>query len=213
MNCGANQRHRLACILGVFCGLSMYSHSISMALTLPLLGATCLLYWKLLPSPRFIPLLLAILLALVIGGEQAYSNYLKFGAPIYDTLSVTKLAMMEYADFRNFSYGIFSRVDEIFYGLLAPFSRPSLFGLAYWSLAFWPLCLLYRDGRTLLQNTGTRIYWTMLAAFFALAIATLIAGSHAFVGNARYLLSMLPFVVCLGAMSIGFLYERTTRMH
>ncbi|MCC7483951.1 MAG: hypothetical protein IT529_03085 [Burkholderiales bacterium] len=201
-------RPRLKWVAGIFCGLSMFSHSINLVLTIPLLGAA---YLVVAGGPVFERLRVASLIgvtAIVVGGERILSNFLQFGMPIYDFLPVYELRFIRHPAHVWGEAGIIDAWDRVVGGVLRGFADPRSYGITYWIAAAGLVAWLLRWPARDWAGPTEKLLLATTACLYVFAAATVAAGSPAFVTNARYLMTVQPFIASLAAAFLVAAYER-----
>ena len=203
-----NKHAGLRWAAGLFCGFSMFSHSINLVFTVPLLGLGYLAVANGPIAKRLNTIIVVALVAIVVGGERIASNLLQFGMPVYDFLPVYELSFLRYADHVWGSAGMVTSWDRVTSGVLRSWTDLRSFGLSYWiflaALSGWAI-----NWPTVGWVTGLeKMQVVVVGAFLLLAAATVAMGSPVFVTNARYLVTVQPFIASVGALFLITIYER-----
>lgn len=195
-------------IAGVFCGLSMYSHSINLILTVPLLGAGYLLVARGSLGARVAAGTAIAVCATVVGGERIFSNLLQFGMPVYDFLPVYDLPFMHRTEHVWGEAGMLLPWEQVWFGVLRGWTDLRSYGASYWILALAGACALLGWPVRGWAGRPEAMYATVCVLMCLVAAATVAVGSPAFVTNARYLMTVQPFVASLGAVFLVALHTR-----
>ncbi len=200
----------MAIAVGVVAGLSMYSHSIGLLFTLPLIMPIYLLFH---PKPWrewFRDGLLIVCVALFFGGYRIVANMILFGSPICDHLPVYDLKNIKYNEYVWYAAKMFNLKDKIFHGLLKGFTNLRSFGLSYWlSIGIVPIIFLNfikkRCGST--ERFLLSGVIAVIVLFYGAVILSLCLNMHVFIANVRYLMTIQPFIAITAAFFWGTLYE------
>lgn len=193
---------------GLFCGLSMFSHSVNLIFTVPLLG---LGYLAVAAGPlldRLRTLIVVALAATVVGGERLVSNLLQFGLPVYDFFPVYEMEFLRHTEHVWGSVGMVTMWDRVVRGLLRGWTALHLAGFSYWiflaALVGW-VCGWPVSGWAKVEE---RMLIVVIGGFYLLAAATVMVGSPVFVTNYRYMVTVQPFIASIGAVFLVAVYER-----
>ena len=200
---------RAAVALGFAAGLSMFSHSLAGLLTLPILSCIYLLRSRCAVRRRILSLAVLGVVALLIGGQQYLQNYRMFGTPIYDDLPVYRVEGIGQKEWIRQERNLVSLSDRLVHGFFMGFTRLQMFALSYW-LGALGLAISFRR---VWRDPDLFVFCSTIALFYGVVLATLLVGTDAIVGSYRYVLTIQPFVACLGAVAIGRTHDAIVTAH
>lgn len=197
-----------ALIAGIACGCSMFSHSIGI-LTLPLAVPIYILLAR--RANIFVHL---ISLGLIVGLPIAmlalrYAVNLKvFGGFINDSVEIWTFPELSVDHTRNVMRFMESPLDQIFNGALMGFTNTGLFGLHYYILGFALLLWIVFARKTLARpvkfllsqkwrrdSDPTYAAFLVVLGYTGIMFLTILAGTDLAIKNARYLLTLQPFII------------------
>ena len=202
---------RTAVSAGLFCGLSMYSHSIQMLITLPLAALARAAISRERLSKRLAGLAVIALVAGALGGQQALTNLAKFGSPFFDTLAVLQLPSMHYDDYVWFQKGVFHEAHAMYAGLRMVFTETDLIGYGYWLLAALVPFASLAKFRALMMSDVSRLLLSTLVGFHLAVMAAILIGATGVINGVRYVLSVQPFVAALAGLCFGEIHAMVVR--
>lgn len=182
-----------AILAGSILGLAAFAHSIGLLAVV--FGG---LAWLLLgPSNRFyrfgLPILVG-LFALLFGGAQYLKNLYMFGVPLHDSVPVWDMPEIDFESDLQYRRDLVRLRDKLLFGVFRGFVELPLFGLLFWFalLGAWRVSRRWAE-----QSTVTRVAFTFVAAFFALALLTALFGSTLVIKNPRYVMTIVPLLIVL----------------
>jgi hypothetical protein len=190
-------------LAGVVVGLSLFSHSIGL-LSLVFACASIVLSMRNQPKVAFQTVATLTLIASVVGGWQYLLNTLQTGLPIGDSTPVLELSSLAYDLDVRLRRDLATAIDVVLFGVLRAFTEPVLFGITFWLGAVGAIRLLRSSPSAIAIVSALS-----LALFFALTLATVVAGSDLIVKNPRYVLTLAPICAILGARVVSDLYAGT----
>ena len=191
---------RMATTVGIVTGLSMYSHSIGLLFSLPLVLPVVFLLGGPPLGARMSRCLIITTVALVLGGYRIVENLMLFGTPIYDHLPVYDLERIHYDEYVWYSSYLFNVFDKVIKGLLKGFSSVRAFGAGYWIFAFVSIALLF-NRRGLSRDFMCCLLVIFL--FYCAVVLSMLLDMHVFIANFRYLMTVQPFVALAAAIGVG----------
>ncbi|WP_142589225.1 ArnT family glycosyltransferase [Pseudorhizobium halotolerans] len=199
-------------IVGMFLGISLWTHSQAI-LFVPLAMAAVAVERGLRDFRAIVVAAAALLVvALIVGGWPYWRNVEVFGTPISDNPAVFALPNLHWEEYFSINRGLGSIVAQVQYGVLKGWFSPEAYGLIFWGLAVG-LIIFLRDRRRMsaaqyvMQGArgGERaeaLLWllvTLLSAYLAGVLLSLLLGIDHMIKNERYLLVTLPVVSILCA--------------
>lgn len=195
-------------LAGLVCGVSMFSHSIGI-LTLPIAIPIYVLLAR--RSQLWVHSLVTALMVIVplLMLALNYSiNFRVFGSPIADAVEIWTYPELGVEHSRLVTRMMETPVDMLFNGALMGFRKTDLFGPFYfvfllaigvwtWSIrSAWlnPIKAL-RQQQWRLADDPTPAALLVVIGYTGIMIITLLAGTDLAVKNARYILTMQPFLL------------------
>lgn len=207
---------RGAAALGMLLGGALWSHS--QAILFPCLLLPMLLWLSADEAPSTLhrvlrastQALMALAVAVVVGGAPYLRNVLIFGSPISDNPEVFAFAPLQFADYFRLQRGIADPVEIIQYGVLKGFFAIEAYSLAFWlALAGVPAAarLLWSGWSRGLggQSLASKTMAAALAVWSLYLVATVVSsalGIDLMIRNERYLLVLMPCVSLLAGMGL-----------
>lgn len=190
-----NPGPRRAIVTGIALGFTIYAHSIGL-LALPFAGVAYLLLG---PGTFWDKVRLGCVfgtVALAVGGLQYGKNLVQFGAPLQDSMPVWDLPQVDFGSDLRYRRDLMLWTDRLGFGVLRGFFEMPIFGLIFWFLV--PVVfILARRWRT--STVEDRVFIVWIGAFFTLSALSASLGSDLIIKNPRYVLTIVPLVVCLAA--------------
>lgn len=207
-----------ALIAGIACGCSMYSHSIGV-LTLPLAVPIYILLVRRVNIFTHIISLGAIIGLPIAMLSLRYAVNLKvFGGLINDSVEIWEMPELSVDHTRNVMRFMESPLDQIFNGALMGFTNTPLFGFHYYILVFALLMWIVFARKTLAKpfkfiwsqkwrqdSDPTYAAFLVVLGYTGIMFLTILAGTDLAIKNARYLLTLQPFII-MAAVRILALY-------
>lgn len=203
---------QLAAAAGVAVGMAQYAHSIgflALPLLMPLLAIIST--GTVAQTARNIGIIAAVSLIFVVW--RLLTNMSLFGAPLGDNSLVWEIEFLREDDHRAYMRMLYLPFDYIIRAPLRGWSDTALFGYTYWIATALVGIAAFAMRRRLLDVKGLihdRAWnsdepaWSaflVTCGFLALTLLTIAAGTDLIVKNARYLLTVQPFVaILIGSM-------------
>lgn len=210
---------RLMVLAGLTAGCAMFVHSIGIV-TLPLAIPTYILIARrfgfLKHSVRIIGFS-AIAIAMLI--PRYIINYNEFGSVIADSIEVWEIESVAVEHTRLVTRYMETTADKIVNGALMGLTETGLFG--WFQILFFValLVLIIRTARAMgnpfrelvdqrWREWGDPSLAALLVAlgYIAMMVLTILMGSDLAVKNARYIMTMQPFMILFGARYLTILY-------
>ncbi|SLN22791.1 hypothetical protein [Oceanibacterium hippocampi] len=194
--------------LGASVGLALFSHSIGL-LALPFVAAAYFLLapGRLLSRNRWrslIPVAGFTALALLIGGWQFAENTLRTGRPIGDSNPVWELPEVGQEEYLRQARNYESLDRLVIGGVLQIYSKRRPFGFIFWLV---PVLVPFAIAG-LRRDPMARLSVLAIAFFLAMIIASMLADSLLAIKNPRYSLTVMPFMIYLGTVSLAICWNR-----
>jgi hypothetical protein len=201
-------------LAGIGIASAMLSHSIGIlapVIALPML----IVCWS--GTRKQIVMMLGTVLGVsfLLGAPHYVRNVFIFGNPIQDNIPIWNIPSLRVQEFLRESRGLETLLDRLYLGAMMPWTRRELFGLlpillllaapvALWRLASGGQSKL---ARLLAARRGSTTLHLSIAVlgFFALIFLSVFAGTELAVKNARYILTIIPCLVAVCMIVIGWL--------
>ena len=211
--------------LGLLFGLCGFVHSlgiVSLAFFLPGL----LLLRQGAPAARLAWGAGIVATQLLMLAPDLWLNLSNFGVLLGDRPAVWQIPEIGRAEYFREFRSLSSPADIVVSGLLQGFSQPSHFGISYWlpaALALWGLLHVrvraggWLDARAVARAIAglpseVLLSVGVIGAFYAMAMALVLLGSVEAIKNARYVLTLQPFVAIVTAwLALGLPRPKFTR--
>jgi hypothetical protein len=199
-------------LAGLACGCAMFCHSVGV-LTLPLAIPIYLLLARKAPILRHL-LIIILMIGLSVGmlAFQYSTNIRVFGGLAADSVTIWTYPELGVEHARNVTRLMATPLDRVFNGALMGFTNTKFFGPFFYLLLFAVATWFWRTrSRWSAPLDALRMQvWrrdedpAMAAAlvvfgYMGIMLLTLLAGTDLAVKNARYILTMQPFVVIVVA--------------
>lgn len=198
----------LGLLAGIACGASMFSHSIGI-LTLPI---ALPIYFLMARRSSIVTHTLILMQMIVVPFLMLVLNYSinlsVFGSPIADSVEIWTYPELGVEHARLVTRMMETPVDQLMNGALAGFRKPDLFGPFYFVFVL-ALCVWtwgtrnawMRPIRTMREQSWRKdgdpaiIALLVVLGYTGIMVLTLVAGTDLAVKNARYILTMQPFIL------------------
>jgi hypothetical protein len=186
---------RQAVLTGAVLGLAAFTHSVGL-----LAWVFAGLAWLILgPPDRFrnfrLPLIIGAV-AIAVGGAQFVKNLVIYGVPLQDSAPIWEMPQLGFSEDLRYRRDLMGRYDRVVFGILRGFVEFPLFGVLFW-LALPAAWRVWRRWRLASPIEQVAVIWAV--AFFAIAIASVLAGTELVVKNARYVLTLAPLFVVISS--------------
>ncbi|XVN42179.1 MAG: hypothetical protein RCG15_05780 [Candidatus Rickettsia vulgarisii] len=205
----------LVVFLGIFCGLSLCTHSSGLLffiLILPIFLAT---YTPKNISSKYYALITTILIAIVIGGWQYLINIYHYGSPVSDDVLLwSKHGYHSYMRYERDLYCLRNMLNK-FLKLFYPSDLE--YGYFYFVLSILgvltvkkQICELKNAFLNFFSLQNTSLAWYMpyllyIISFYSVVLLSISLRQDLIIKNFRYLLSPYPFVIIVTYALIPFL--------
>lgn len=198
-----NYRKWFLVFSGYVVGISMYSHSIGI-LTLPFFMFIYFIVSKEKFTKNIVKLIIISIVALLIGGHRYIYNYKLYGYFVGDRLKVMRIKDLHYDEYFRTTRQLVTTLDRVIFGALVGFSNLKQFGITYW--LFLLSILFYR--KKLIIDKQMLIFFYVVLLFYTGVFLSLLFNMDIFIKNPRYFLTVHPFIICIGGLLMGYLYEK-----
>jgi hypothetical protein len=200
-------------LAGVVAGLAAYSHSIGM-LTLGFAIPLFVLIARGAPARSALAVLIAVAVSLVFVVPHVMKNLSVFGSVLQDNVEVWTYPELQIDERLAVERGISTFTDALMNGVLRAFTQTEFFGfqllllLAGLVAAAWgrltPSSIRRYATSPDLRSRPLSVSLIVLAGFLLFLILTWMAGSELAIKNARYMLTVQPFIaIALAIVLVG----------
>lgn len=196
---------------------ALYTHSVGV-LIIPMMIAIGVLYGGGELKGRLKVLGTCVALGVLLTSPFYFSNFLLYGAVVSDQPALWGLQFLQYDEYFRITRGLDTQYQRLMFGLLQGLTSYRLFGLSYLLLV---LCVGHWLFRGILAFRGTswrqlsswgdglsdigRLSLLSLLIFYGGVVLSMMLGQDTLIKNARYILTMQPYVALFPALWIASL--------
>ncbi|MCC8417590.1 MAG: hypothetical protein LN588_03675 [Rickettsia endosymbiont of Bryobia graminum] len=197
----------LIILLGIFCGLSLLTHSsglLFIILILPIFLAT---YPSKNTSSKYYALLIFSFISILIGGWQYLVNLYNYGSPVSDDVLL----------WSKYGYHLFMRYERDLYNINSMFKKllellslsSSSYGYFYTIFVVFSIFrikqILYNSKNAFLNVCNLQSvslawympYFLYILGFYSIVLLSILFNQDLIIKNFRYLVSPYPFVIII----------------
>lgn len=209
-------------LIGIFLGLSLWTHSQAL-LFIPLaLSSIGVLYgvkgWR----RGGVESCSMLGMALLTGAWPYWRNWLLFGSPISDNPAVFALKVLDWQAYFSYARGLDHLAAIVQYGVFKGWFSFEAYGWSFWLLILGVVFLfraphqislreVFYSGARLKISSGLQVAWMSLvivAVYLGGVVLSVLLGLDLMIKNERYMLVILPFVTLLAGVGVSkFLYR------
>jgi len=205
-----------AIIVGLAVGMAHFTHSIGI-LTLPILIPIYLIVSGLSLKRTFLYLGTIIIIGLALIAPRWSINLATFGSIVADQVKVWSIPEVYFDEYLAAVRQLTTPLDKVFYGILKGFSYPEQFGLSYYIFAlvvFWLVIktrvhknikLIWQKKLFIKPDVVVFSLW-VLAGYYGIVSLSAVLGMDLIIKNARYLLTVQPFIAIVVACILAELF-------
>lgn len=202
-------------LLGITCGLALWCHGLSILLA-PLVVAACLFARNLTLREKFRALLVVGGISFLFVGPRYIENIIYFGDPIRVVIPVREVESLNYKHELKLRRNLNGSVQAPMVALFRGFIEIKRFGFSYFLMALGAVIAFRSKAYPSIPETRgvfpVRIAFGVVIYILGVSLATVLMGTHLFIMNPRYLMTVQPFVAMVGGVFLARWYEKTRRM-